>query len=395
MTLHLRNGFLRGISNLSSNFSRTLVKPPSQFGHSSKTSPLSSLIGTAAATTASTAAKRPFSTTSQRHQGDSSDFSAVELYSSGKNAVRHLSEEVLEESLNEDDFFDLKGLVNMQELFDAGVHYGHKKGMGYECMTEYLLGHRFDNCIIDLNHTVPLLEDALNIIAHIAFRGGIILFVTNHRETGHLVETTAMECGEYAHTKEWLTDIFCDSTNYFGEVTRLPDLVLVLSTKTTVFDDHLAVRDAAKMLIPTVGVCDSNADPRLITYPIPGNDDSVSAVSLYLRLFKTAILRGKMKRASTLIREEQENSLDAVRITHTGQTEELSTKERNRQLIDQITALQEATKRNAERVKLEKEAKLRETEFEQEETEEKEKITKNIQEKKNNARKKKKQLEKS
>lgn len=102
-----------------------------------------------------------------------------------------------------------------------------------------------------------------------------------------------------------------------------------------------------------------------------------------------------MKRASTLIREEQENSLDAVRITHTGQTEELSTKERNRQLIDQITALQEATKRNAERVKLEKEAKLRETEFEQEETEEKEKITKNIQEKKNNARKKKKQLEKS
>ena len=160
MTLHLRNGFLRGISNLSSNFSRTLVKPPSQFGHSSKTSPLSSLIGTAAATTASTAAKRPFSTTSQRHQGDTSDFSAVELYSSGKNAVRHLSEEVLEESLNEDDFFDLKGLVNMQELFDAGVHYGHKKGMGYECMTEYLLGHRFDNCIIDLNHTGKFLFPA-------------------------------------------------------------------------------------------------------------------------------------------------------------------------------------------------------------------------------------------
>ena len=60
--------------------------------------------------------------------------------------------------------------------------------------------------------------------------------------------------------------MLCDSTNYFGAVTRLPDLVIILSTKTTVFADHLAVRDAAKMLIPSVAVCDSNSDPRLVSF---------------------------------------------------------------------------------------------------------------------------------
>jgi len=384
MTVQLRNGFLRGILNFSSHSRKTLVKPQISQISLSKTPTV-----TAAATL------RQLSISSPLHQTDSSNFSAVELYSSGRNAIRQLSKEVLEESLNDEDYFDLKGLVNMQELFDAGVHYGHKQGMGWECMSEYLLGHRFDNCIIDLNHTVPLLEEALNFMAHIAFRAGIILFVTNHRETAHMVESTAMECGEYAHTKEWLTDIFCDSTNYFGEVTRLPDLVILMSMKTTVFDDHLAIRDSAKMLIPTLGICDSNVDPRLITYPIPGNDDSVSAISLYLRLFKTAIQRGKLKRASTLIREEQENSIDAVRMKVKGQKEELSTKERNYQLIDQITALQEATKRNAERVRLEKEAEARKAEFEAEEADEKARLTEKIDERKKNARKKKKRIEKS
>jgi len=385
--LHWRNVFLRGISSLASTSNQTIMKSSAQFAL--KTFPL------IPAATSTSPAVRQFNTSPSYWQSDSSDYSAIDLYSSGKNAIRQLSEEALEESLKEDDFFDLKGLVNMQELFDAGVHYGHKQGMGFESMTEYLLGHRFDNCIIDLNHTVPLMEDALNIIAHIAYRGGIILFVTNHRETAHLVETIAMEVGEYAHTKEWLTAVFCDSTTYFGEVTRLPDLVIVMSTKTTVFDDHLAVRDSAKMLIPTVGICDSNADPRLVTYPIPGNDDSVSAISLYLRLFKTAIVRGKTRRAATLVREEQENSVDAHRITIEGKEETLSTRQRNKQLIDQIEALQEASKKNAERLKLEKEAQMREKEFEKEEEEEKEHITKKIEERKKNAKKKRKRLEKS
>jgi len=318
---------------------------------------------------------------SLRSRRDDSFGSGADVYLAQNDAkIRQLSEELLEESLKEDDYFGLKGLVNMKDLFEAGVHYGHKQGMGFTMMTEYLLGHRFDTCIIDLNHTVPLLEAALNFIAHIAFRGGVILFVTNHRETAHLVETTAMECGEYAHTKEWVTDIFTESTRYYGEVTRLPDLVIVMSTKTTVFDDHLAVRDSAKMLIPTVGICDSNADPRLISYPVPGNDDSVASVSLFLRLFKTAILRGKTKRAASLVKEEQ---------AETGAyADDLPTRERNEALLRQISALQEATKRSSETLRMEQEAKAREVEFDREDQEEKDRLAERIEKKKAAAKKK-------
>jgi len=337
---------------------------------------------------------RQFSQSRRWHQKQVASSSSTYLRENDAK-IRQLSPETLEESLKHDDYFGLKGLVKMQELFEAGVFYGHKQGMGYEAMAEYLLGHRFDTCIIDLNHTAPLLEDALNIIAHIAFRGGIILFVTNHRETAHLVEATAMECGEYAHTKDWLTKVLCDSTNYFGSVTRLPDLIIALSTKTTVFADHLAIRDAAKMLIPSVAVCDSNSDPRLVTYPIPGNDDSVSAVSLYLRLFKSAILRGKAKRASVLVREEQHESLGIFGSSDVDESamQEKSTLEKNEELIRQITALQEATKRSNERAQLEMEAVAREEEFAGEEATEKEELTRKIKKKKMAARKKSKRVE--
>ena len=70
----------------------------------------------------------------------------------------------------------------------------------------------------------------------------------------------------------------------------------MMSTLDTVLAQHKAVPDAAKMLIPTIGIVDSNCEPNLITYPIPGNDDSLCAVAFYLKVFKEAILRGKNKR---------------------------------------------------------------------------------------------------
>ena len=131
-----------------------------------------------------------------------------------------------------------------------------------------------------------------------------------------------------------------------------------------------------------------------MTYPIPGNDDSVSAVSLYLRLFKTAILRGKTKRASVLVKEENE-ALEIFSTTGSGvlPEEEATKREKNEELIRQITALQEATKKSNERVQLELEAVAREAEFEKEEKDESEKLTKKIQQKKKMAKKKKKRTE--
>lgn len=78
----------------------------------------------------------------------------------------------------------------------------------------------------------------------------------------------------------------------------MPDLIILLNTLDNVLAPHGAVHDASKLLIPTVGIVDSNCNPNLITYPVPGNDDTLTAVQFYCKVFKEAILRGKQKRRS-------------------------------------------------------------------------------------------------
>lgn len=163
-------------------------------------------------------------------------------------------------------------------------------------MTPYLYGCRLDHDIINLDLTMEHLKLALNFTAHVAYRGGIILFINRRRQFCHLVETTAKECGEYAHTRYWQGGILTNGNNHYGLGVRLPDLIVFLSTLNNVFQQHVAVRDAAMMNIPTVGVVDSNSNPSLITYPVPGNDDTPSAMELYCRLFKMTITRAKDKR---------------------------------------------------------------------------------------------------
>jgi len=116
----------------------------------------------------------------------------------------------------------------------------------------------------------------------------------------HLVEQKAQEAGEFSHTRFWRGGIFTNANVQFDAVTRLPDLCIFLNTQNNVMSQHTAVRDAAKMAIPTIGIVDSNCNPNLITYPVPGNDDSPAAVELYCNLFKEAILRGKRERRQIL-----------------------------------------------------------------------------------------------
>ncbi|XP_009997263.1 PREDICTED: 28S ribosomal protein S2, mitochondrial [Chaetura pelagica] len=120
-------------------------------------------------------------------------------------------------------------------------------------MEPYIFGCRLEQDIIDLEQTMQHLQLALNFTAHVPYL-------------------------------------------QFGSGVRLPDLIIFLSSLNNVFGPHVAIRDAAKMNIPTVGVVDTNCNPCLITYPIPGNDDSPSAVELYCRLFRMTITRAKDKR---------------------------------------------------------------------------------------------------
>ncbi|XP_008842161.1 28S ribosomal protein S2, mitochondrial [Nannospalax galili] len=207
-----------------------------------------------------------------------------------------LQRKILDLPLKHSDFFNVKELFSVKSLFEARVHLGHKAGCRHRFMEPYIFGSRLDQDIIDLEQTASHLQLALNFTAHVAYRKGIILFVSRNRQFMHLIENTAQNCGEYAHTRYFKGGLLTNAQLLFGPEVRLPDLIIFLHTLNNVFEPHVAVRDAAKMNIPTVGIVDTNCNPCLITYPIPGNDDSPPAVHLYCRLFCTTINRAKEKR---------------------------------------------------------------------------------------------------
>uniref|UniRef100_A0A663ETQ6 Small ribosomal subunit protein uS2m n=1 Tax=Aquila chrysaetos chrysaetos TaxID=223781 RepID=A0A663ETQ6_AQUCH len=217
---------------------------------------------------------------------------------------RSVDDKLLSEPLSHPDFFNVKELFSLKDLFDARVHLGHKKGCRHRFMEPYIFGCRLDQDIIDLDQTMQHLQLALNFTAHIAYRKGIILFISRKRQFCHLVESTARECGEYAHTRYWQGGLLTNAHIQFGPGVRLPDLLVFLSSLNNVFEPHVAIRDAAKMNIPTVGVVDTNCNPCLITYPIPGNDDSPTAMELYCKLFRMTIIRAKDKRRQSEVFNE-------------------------------------------------------------------------------------------
>lgn len=198
--------------------------------------------------------------------------------------------------LKHPDFFRVHKLFTIEDLFKARVHYGHKLGSLDDHMRPYLFGSRQEHLIFDLDITADHLRRALNFAAHVAFRDGIILLFCRNAQNAHLVDRTAKECGEYSHTRFWRGGVFTNADKQFGNATRLPDLCIFFNTLNNILNQHTAVRDSAKMSIPTIGIVDSNCNPSLITYPVPGNDDTPVAIELYCKLFKTAILRGKEAR---------------------------------------------------------------------------------------------------
>lgn len=200
-------------------------------------------------------------------------------------------------------------LFTVKDLFDARVHYGHKiSSLNYK-MAPYLFGSRLNHCIFDLDITAQYLRVALNFAAHIAYNDGIILFVSKNPSATLLVENTAKECKEFAVSRQWKRGLLTNSDNIFELSIRLPDLCIILNTLEENGSQHEAVKEAAKMCIPTIAILDTNCDPNFVTYPVPGNDDSLSSVTLYCDLFKKAIMNGKSKKA-----EESKKQLNKTSI---------------------------------------------------------------------------------
>ena len=221
--------------------------------------------------------------------------------------------------------------VNIQQLLEAGVHFGHHKKRWNPKMQEYIFGIRNNIHIIDLRITLPLLNKALEALYNIALKSGKILFVGTKKQASSYVENIANSTNQYFISKRWLGGTLTNWNTISNSIKRLdnleekiskdenkiskkellnlkrerdklnnaiggirnmstlPDLIIVLDT----VKDKIAVKEAVKLNIPVMGICDSNSDPNFINYPIPGNDDAIRSIDLYINLFSETIVNAR------------------------------------------------------------------------------------------------------
>ena len=222
--------------------------------------------------------------------------------------------------------------VTMRQMLEAGVHFGHQTRYWNPKMGPYIFGARGKIHIINLEKTLPLFNDAMNFISGIAQKRGTILFVGTKRSARESLKEEAIRCGMPYMSQRWLGGTLTNFRTLKGSISRLKELEAaetdgtferlvkheVLSLRRErdkleaslggikgmnrlpdalfVIDighEEIAVQEAKKLGIPVVAVVDSNYDPNLVDYAIPGNDDAIRAVQLYTRAVADAVLEGK------------------------------------------------------------------------------------------------------
>ncbi|MBV8455297.1 MAG: 30S ribosomal protein S2 [Acetobacteraceae bacterium] len=218
----------------------------------------------------------------------------------------------------------------LRQLLEAGVHFGHHTRRWNPRMGPYLFGVRNQVHIIDLQQTVPLLDRALRAIRDVVAGGGRVLLVGTKRSAAEYVAEAAKRCGQYYINHRWLGGTLTNWKTITASIKRLrgieetlggeiqgltkkevlnltrerdkleralggikemgglPDILFIIDTN----KERLAVQEANKLKIPVVAVLDSNSDPTGVTYPIPGNDDAIRAITLYCDLVSGAVLDG-------------------------------------------------------------------------------------------------------
>lgn len=236
--------------------------------------------------------------------------------------------------------------VDIKELLEAGAHFGHKTARWHPKMAEYIHSKRGGSHIIDLTYTVSKMEQALDIIADTVAQGKQVLLVSTKRQTQDIVKELAESVGQPFVTERWLGGMLTNWPTIGGRVKHLKDLeekmangelankysklevqrfqeeidamniiyggIKNMAAKlgaVFVFDiiaDLNAVKEARKLNVPIVALVDTNADPSLVTYPIPCNDDAIKTVTLVTEYLKKAIEVGKSKAAKATPDKDEE-----------------------------------------------------------------------------------------
>ncbi|KAF7634069.1 hypothetical protein Mgra_00006487 [Meloidogyne graminicola] len=221
-------------------------------------------------------------------------------------------------TFQKDDPHNFVNLVTIEKLLTARVHFGHKIGTLNDNMKWAMFGERLGVCIFDLEITQRYMIKALNFLSALSYSDGKFLFLTTNKAAMLLVEETASDLGHFSHTRLWQQDIFVNRDKYVGGPVRFPDAMIFLNTHTSAMERHPAIIEAAKLCIPTIAIVDSNCvvgldvkyllKPNYITYPIPGNDDSINSIEFYMKIFSEAIKIGrkaKEEALSTILPEQR------------------------------------------------------------------------------------------
>lgn len=221
--------------------------------------------------------------------------------------------------------------INIRDLIEAGVHLGHKRESWNPRMEPYIFAERKGICIIDPEKTLDLLHRACEIVNKITKKGGKVLFVGTKRQFADEVKDDAIECGAFYCVHRWLGGTLTNfstirksvekmksleeqkekgelnkltkkerlsidkklvkmhrSLDGIKDMDSLPEIAYITNIK----KEKLAVQEIVKLGLPIIAIIDTNVDPRTITYPIPGNDDSMKSVKLITTAIANSVLEG-------------------------------------------------------------------------------------------------------
>ena len=239
-------------------------------------------------------------------------------------------------------------VVSMNYLLEAGVHFGHQKRRWNPKMREYIFGSRDDIYIIDLQKTVKKIEEAYEKLTEIATDGGKVIFVGTKKQAQEASFECATRTEMFYVTERWLGGTLTNFRTIRSRVKRLEELekmstdgtydvlpkkeVALLNKEYEKLNKYLcgirnmtelpkamiivdpkkeenAIKEARKLNIPVFGIVDTNCDPDMVDYVIPGNDDAVRAVKVVLNALTNAIATVNGKEIVDVISEEDKNNV--------------------------------------------------------------------------------------
>lgn len=228
-------------------------------------------------------------------------------------------------------------LPTLEELLEAGVHFGHQTGRWHPKAEPYVFGARNNIHIIDLEKTLEGLEKALDFVRQTTAKGGTVLFLGTKKQVQDIVKKHATECGEPYLTESWLGGMFTNFSEILSlikkyndllrrqekgelkkytkkeqlifareieklrhriggvqDLKKVPEAIYIVDFK----NEKTARTEAEKRGVKLIGICDTNIDPTSIDYCIPGNDDAVKSVDLITGLIAQAAKEGKAEAAA-------------------------------------------------------------------------------------------------